>query len=130
MAKEDYLEGYGQGLKRGKENPITGSINKKLDKALGNPRESAKRGIDQGYDEMKEAIKLEEKRKRMKVLPAQLTDNPVTFKKESERTAEEKAMMSEYEKPAPYKKGGMVKSSASKRADGIATKGKTRGKIC
>jgi hypothetical protein len=28
------------------------------------------------------------------------------------------------------KKGGMVKSSASKRADGIATKGKTRGKIC
>ena len=29
-----------------------------------------------------------------------------------------------------YKKGGMVKSSASKRADGIATKGKTRGKIC
>jgi hypothetical protein len=27
-------------------------------------------------------------------------------------------------------KGGMVKSSASKRADGIAVKGKTRGKIC
>jgi hypothetical protein len=27
------------------------------------------------------------------------------------------------------KKGGQVKSSASKRADGIATKGKTRGKI-
>jgi len=29
----------------------------------------------------------------------------------------------------PYKKGGSV-SSASKRADGIAVKGKTRGKIC
>ena len=29
-----------------------------------------------------------------------------------------------------YAKGGMVKSSASKRADGIAVKGKTRGKIC
>ena len=28
------------------------------------------------------------------------------------------------------KKGGSVKSSASKRADGIAVKGKTRGKIC
>lgn len=28
-----------------------------------------------------------------------------------------------------YKKGGMI-SSASKRADGIATKGKTRGKMC
>jgi hypothetical protein len=27
------------------------------------------------------------------------------------------------------KKGGMVKSSASKRADGVAVKGKTRGKM-
>ena len=32
-------------------------------------------------------------------------------------------------KNAGYKKGGAVRSSASKRADGIATKGKTRGKI-
>jgi hypothetical protein len=30
---------------------------------------------------------------------------------------------------AGMKKGGMVKSSASKRADGIATKGKTRGRL-
>jgi hypothetical protein len=28
-----------------------------------------------------------------------------------------------------YKKGGSVKSSASKRADGCATKGRTRGKM-
>ena len=28
-----------------------------------------------------------------------------------------------------YKKGGSVKSSASKRGDGCATKGKTRGKM-
>lgn len=28
------------------------------------------------------------------------------------------------------KKGGSVKSSASKRADGIAIRGKTKGKIC
>ena len=28
-----------------------------------------------------------------------------------------------------YKKGGKVKSSASRRADGIAKKGKTRGKM-
>jgi hypothetical protein len=28
------------------------------------------------------------------------------------------------------KAGGAIKSSASSRADGIATKGKTRGKIC
>jgi hypothetical protein len=125
MAKEDYLEGYGQGLKRGKENPITGPINKELDKALGNPHGSAKRGVDQGYDEMKKAMKLEEKRKQMKVLPDQLVNKPMTFKNPSDRTAEENAIMSEYEKPAPYKKGGSV-SSASKRADGCAVRGKTR----
>jgi predicted Rossmann-fold nucleotide-binding protein len=33
------------------------------------------------------------------------------------------------QKKAEYKKGGMVRSSASKRADGIAQRGKTRGKI-
>jgi hypothetical protein len=32
-------------------------------------------------------------------------------------------------KNAGYKKGGSVKSSASKRADGCATKGKTKGRI-
>ena len=139
MAKEDYLQGYGQGLKRGKENPITGPINKALDKALGNPHESARRGLDQGYDEMKKAEKLEEKRRQMKVLPTQLIDNPVSLKKPSDRTAEENAIMSEYEKPAPYKKGGKVKAkcmasggkvSQLAKANGIAVRGKSRGKIC
>ena len=32
-------------------------------------------------------------------------------------------------RPLKMKKGGMVKSSASKRADGIAMKGKTKGRI-
>ena len=75
--------------------------------------------------------KAEPKKKEDKVLPDQLMNNPVRFKKDSERTEEEKAMMSN------YKKGGMVKTkkyskggTASSRADGIATKGKTRGKIC
>jgi len=36
----------------------------------------------------------------------------------------------EDEKPVKkMKKGGMARSSASKRADGIAVKGKTRGKF-
>ena len=30
---------------------------------------------------------------------------------------------------SPFKKGGAVKSSASKRADGIAMKGKTKGRM-
>lgn len=33
-------------------------------------------------------------------------------------------------KPLNKAKGGMISSSASRRADGIASKGKTRGKIC
>jgi len=40
------------------------------------------------------------------------------------RAAEEERFMS-----GGMKKGGVVKSSASKRADGIATKGKTRGRM-
>ena len=32
-------------------------------------------------------------------------------------------------RPMKMEKGGMVKSSASKRADGIATKGKTKGRM-
>jgi poly(A) polymerase Pap1 len=154
MAKEDYLEGYGQGLKRGKENPITGPINKVLDKAFGNPRESAKRGLDQGYDEMKKAKKMEADKDKI-----------------INKTDKEVAKFDEN-----YKKGGVIKDlkkagfydakkdkakrlniinkvttkpqridmvdkmfsakkmssggTASSRADGIATKGKTRGKIC
>jgi len=154
MAKEDYLEGYGQGLKRGKEGPIMGPINKALDKALGNPHESARRGLDQGYDEMKKAKKMEADKDKI-----------------INKTDKEVAKFDEN-----YKKGGVIKDlkkagfydakkdkakrlsiinkvttkpqridmvdkmfsakkmssggTASSRADGIATKGKTRGKIC
>jgi hypothetical protein len=59
--KKDYLEGYEQGLKRGKEDPIMGNINKTLDMALGNPHESARRGLEQGYAEMRAAKKSEKK---------------------------------------------------------------------
>jgi hypothetical protein len=88
--KDDYLEGYGQGLKRGKEGPVMGPINKALDAALGNPHESARRGLEQGYAEMKAAKKIES----------------------------EKGM----------KKGGKVSQLA--KANGIAVRGKSRGKIC
>jgi hypothetical protein len=88
--KDDYLEGYGQGLKRGKEGPVMGSINKALDAALGNPHESARRGLEQGYAEMRAAKKIESGKKMAK--------------------------------------GGKVSQLA--KANGIAVKGKTRGKIC
>ena len=104
MAKEDYLEGYGQGLKRGAEGPIMGRVNKALDKALGNPHESAKRGLDQGFDEMKAAQKAEANKSKIINKPS-----------------------SEVQKfDENYKRGGKVRSSASKRADGCAIRGRTR----
>ena len=59
--------------------------------------------------------------------------------KDKEQAMKDKQMKEAYEqvKPEPYRHGGRVKkyasggsvSSASKRADGCATKGKTRGKF-
>lgn len=47
-----------------------------------------------------------------------------------EKDDEEKATIATPDaKPTGMKKGGKVKSSASKRADGIAQRGKTRGAI-
>jgi hypothetical protein len=100
--KDDYLEGYGQGLKRGKEGPIMGSINKTLDMALGNPHESAKRGLEQGYAEMRAAKKME---------------SPKGMKKGGKVKAKSKCMAS----------GGKVSQLA--KANGIAVRGKSRGRI-
>ena len=150
--KDDYLEGYAQGLKRGDENPVTGPINKALDEALGNPHESAKRGLDQGYKEMKKAKKLERENysktyNENEIVNPDGSPNEMDLKKSKKAgmplTPQGKLIfadgMTETDKPRKYfkKAGGAVKmakggsvSSASKRADGIAVKGKTRGKIC
>lgn len=45
-----------------------------------------------------------------------------------ERRRETRGKVPDLDKPLPYKKGGSV-GSASKRADGIAQRGKTRGKM-
>lgn len=48
----------------------------------------------------------------------------------AERERAEKAKTKEEKEDEPsYRKGGSVKSSASRRADGIAQRGKTRGKF-
>jgi hypothetical protein len=114
MAKEDYLEGYNQGLETGKQGPIRRTITRTLDRALGNPHESAKRGYDQGMKEMIAARKAEDAKKQDEIDKAELPA----------RQARNRVLMN-----SAFKKGGSV-SSASKRADGIATKGKTKGKIC
>ena len=120
MAKEDYLEGYNQGLETGKQGPIRRTITRTLDRALGNPHESAKRGYDQGMKEMIAARKAEDAKKQDEIDKAELPA----------RQARNRVLMN-----SAFKKGGAVKKmakggTASSRADGIAVKGKTKGKIC
>ena len=53
-------------------------------------------------------------------------------KPEAQLTEEQKRrriMSGAMQEPEAMKKGGMVKSSASKRADGCAIRGKTKGKM-
>lgn len=45
------------------------------------------------------------------------------------RAADEDTEASKYGKGDKLKRGGMVRSSASRRADGMASKGKTRGRV-
>ena len=139
MAKEDYLEGYGQGLKRGKEGPVMGPINKALDVALGNPHESAKRGLEQGYAEMKAAKRIESDKDKI----INKTDKEVAkFDENYKKGGKVKAPTMTFEtytktgkkaglKTVPVKKmasGGKVSQLA--KANGIAVRGKSRGKIC
>jgi hypothetical protein len=162
MAKKDeYLEGYELGIKKGKSIPsepkLPDRYNKNMlakvlsssarffpehpdvknlrlkreadDKYLDSPMG---KGEAQGRAEYDKARELESERAKKnppKAIPMTKEDaeviNSKEFKKASEATMDKK-------------KGGMIKkmakggsvSSASKRADGIAVKGKTRGKIC
>ena len=49
--------------------------------------------------------------------------------RQMQRESRQKEIREEEEKPVKKKTGGMIKSSASKRADGCAVKGKTKGKM-
>ena len=53
--------------------------------------------------------------------------NNATKKGKKNLKSEKKRLVSQIKKG--YSKGGAVKGSASKRADGIATKGHTRGRM-
>jgi hypothetical protein len=76
----------------------------------------------QEVKDAKDAVKMEETYN--KVMPMPDTSFPLPAKKPEEKKPAEKKMP-----PAkPYAKGGSV-SSASKRADGCAVKGKTKGRF-
>jgi hypothetical protein len=62
----------------------------------------------------------EEASKQMDAPQSKVEEDMDDFAKRAKERAAKKIKM---------KKGGMVKSSASKRADGIAIKGKTKGRV-
>jgi hypothetical protein len=62
----------------------------------------------------------EEASKKMDAPQSKVEEDMDDFAKRAKERAAKKIKM---------KKGGMVKSSASKRADGIALRGKTRGRM-
>jgi hypothetical protein len=62
----------------------------------------------------------EEASKKMDAPQSKVEEDMDDFAKRAKERAAKKIKM---------KKGGMVKSSASKRADGVAVKGKTRGRM-
>jgi len=110
-----------------KVNDTTRPVRKILEKAAGKeeqgiigqftkPNEYSKDNKAKGIDLKAKGIDLKDK-----VIPMTKEDAEVINTKEFKKASEGIKDM---------KKGGMVKSSASSRADGIATKGKTRGKIC
>ena len=146
--KEDYLTGYETGIKKAKTNEpgLPDRYRKStLDKVLAvgdkfnifeNPeakdirlkREADDKYLDssmgkgeaQGRAEFDKALQLEMDRSKKnppETIPMTEKDakiiNSKEFKKASERTTDKK-------------KGGMIKSSASSRADGCAVRGKTR----
>lgn len=85
-------------------------------------------------------LKLEEKQRvnAAEVDREDAEDGARSARKKARMEAEERKNAEDKIKKAPttrtemgkgFKKGGSVKSSASKRADGCATKGKTRGKM-
>jgi hypothetical protein len=80
----------------------------------------SKGAISAGFKKVKDAPLLE----RMKFIHG---ENKELDKKATQAARE--AGAEERREARGMKKGGMVKSSASKRADGIAKKGKTRGKM-
>jgi len=72
-------------------------------------------------------------KKKMEAMPPMSLPEPgdsrpgVGMSEESRKMMEDTDAGYEYTKKKPFKKGGSVKSSASKRADGIAQRGKTKG---
>jgi len=105
-----------------------------IDKVMGASKNDPKY---QAAREMKKALESERARVNIpNVLDEVRKSGETSLDKDIPMTEEDKKVLnsSKFKKASEgtkdMKKGGVVKSSASKRADGIATKGKTKGKIC
>jgi hypothetical protein len=102
----DRQKAYARGVDNALIGGVKGSIRQVTDKALGAGKGSEKEAISKGYKEGKDAKKYKKKATKKKAggkVGMGMTKNN-------------------------YKKGGKV-SSCSKRADGCAVKGKTKGRM-
>ena len=102
----DRQKAYARGVDNALIGGVKGSIRQVTDKALGAGKGSEKEAISKGYKEGKEAKKYKKKATKKKAggkIGMGMTKNN-------------------------YKKGGKV-SSCSKRADGCAKRGKTKGRM-
>jgi hypothetical protein len=118
-----------------KVNDTTRPVRKILEKAAGkeeqgiigqytNPNEYSRDNKAKGIDLKAKGIDIKDK-----VIPMTKEDAEVINTKEFKKASEGTKDMKKGGSVKKMAKGGSV-GSASKRADGIAVKGKTRGKIC
>lgn len=78
-------------------------------------------------EEIIKALKLPDKKDSSDVLAEKKS---MGYLSENEETSQDRSRQQEnLKKLSGYKKGGSVKSSASKRADGCAQRGKTKGRL-
>lgn len=81
------------------------------------------------FEKIKELVTKRKKAMTPEDEPVKESDETQKYRDEATERKERRAPTTRSEMGKVFKKGGSVKSSASRRADGIATKGKTKGRI-
>jgi len=96
------------------------------------PTPKARKAAPKKADEANERAKRYERAKRAELGDTGRPTTPLRYERakraELGDTGRPTPLMVD-EMASPFKKGGSVKSSASRRADGIASRGKTRGRM-
>jgi hypothetical protein len=103
--------------------PVKKAGKRLYENVMGTPEqnEAAQKRMDEAKKKVDRSPKYSDS--QMESTRKLLDDQRKAFKPEYDKISED------YDKAKSKKAGGVIRSSASKRADGIAVKGKTRGRI-